>query len=432
MRLTRRAAVAAAASTAAISAAACAMGGSAGGASPSGPPTPVAATVSWLHWTPPTQPFGKPLAEAIDRLRERQPRLDVQQIVVPNAEVASKLQTLAAAGTPPDVSGIRPWDFVGHERLGLLRPLDQLASRDAKSWDRNDIWPAALQRVIRNGKLSGLPLDLNVSVLLYNQELLSGSGAPVPTDAWTWDDLLNAAKRATRGDGDAKQFGINAPGAVFGWIPILWGAGGDLFAKDLKSSTIAQPPGVETLQWLADLRFRHQVAPTVQEQSAAGGEAGLFNNGRIAYRFSDTAGVANARDMAKFRWDAAFLPTGRAGRLSLLRGASVGMVQPAKQADAAWLVMQALTDKDAQTGLARVGFIPARKSAAGPFQVSPPENIKKAMDMINFGRDFQYIERETDLEQAVAEEVRPLFDTNQKSAREVAESLRVRLDSLVR
>jgi hypothetical protein len=52
--------------------------------------------------------------------------------------------------------------------------------------------------------------------------------------------------------------------------------------------------------------------------------------------------------------------------------------------------------------------------------------------MIQYGRDFQYVERETELESAVAAELKPLFDENTKSAREAAEALRTKLDALVR
>lgn len=428
----RRLQAAAAVSLAAGAASACAVGSEGQGENTGAPKGPTAATVSWLHWTAATTTFGKPLANALARLRQREPQLTVEEIVVPNPEVATKLQALAAAGTPPDISGIRPWDFVGHEKLGLLLPLDALAAKDARALDRGDIWPAALARVTRANKLSGLPVDLNVSVLLYNQDLIEASGAPAPADSWKWDDLVSAARRAMRGEGETKQFGVSLPGAIFEWIPVLWANGGDLFAKDLKSSAIAQAPAVEALQWLADLRHRHQVAPTAREQSGAGGDNGLFNTGRLAYRFGGTHGLSDARANAKTGWDVALLPSGKSGRLSLLRGASLALIQPGKQLDASWTVIRALTDKDTQSGLAAAGFIPGRRSASAPFLTALPQNARKALDMIEVGRDFQYIERQSELETAVNEELAPLFTTNQKSARDAAESLKTRLDALVR
>ena len=47
-----------------------------------------------------------------------------------------------------------------------------------------------------------LPYDTTVQVLYFNGDLLRARSAPLPTDRWTLDDLLAAAQKAARKNGD--------------------------------------------------------------------------------------------------------------------------------------------------------------------------------------------------------------------------------------
>jgi multiple sugar transport system substrate-binding protein len=83
-------------------------------------------------------------------------------------------------------------------------------------YDLNRIDSSALN-VLRNigeGRLPGLPFKINTLGLFYNKDLFDKFGVPYPKDGWTWDDVLETAKRLTRSDGgvEYRGFGIRPLG----------------------------------------------------------------------------------------------------------------------------------------------------------------------------------------------------------------------------
>lgn len=48
-----------------------------------------------------------------------------------------------------------------------------------------------------NGKNYAVPKDIDLVGLWYNETLFDKAGVKYPDGTWTWDDLLNAAKKLT-------------------------------------------------------------------------------------------------------------------------------------------------------------------------------------------------------------------------------------------
>ena len=101
---------------------------------------------------------------------------------------------------------------------------------------------------------------INTTVFFYNKTLFQRAGVPEPTERWTWDDLLDAARKLTRADGS--QWGINVGTGFEGQLlTFIWSAGGDYINKERTRTTMDDPGTLEGLQWVADLFLRHRVAP---------------------------------------------------------------------------------------------------------------------------------------------------------------------------
>jgi ABC-type glycerol-3-phosphate transport system substrate-binding protein len=59
-------------------------------------------------------------------------------------------------------------------------------------------------------KLYAIPFQAGGEVFFYNKKLLSAEGINEPTAAWTWDDMLKAAQKLTKRQGDqVTQWGLN-------------------------------------------------------------------------------------------------------------------------------------------------------------------------------------------------------------------------------
>ena len=107
-------------------------------------------------------------------------------------------------------------------------------------------------------ELFALPLHPNPAVLFFNKDLFAQRGVKAPDATWTWDTLLDSARRLT---------GPEEPAVEAPYEPIaLWmtvrSMGGDILDPEWKKYTLDQPGGVAVIEWIADLALRHRVAVT--------------------------------------------------------------------------------------------------------------------------------------------------------------------------
>ena len=58
---------------------------------------------------------------------------------------------------------------------------------------REDFLPGALEAASADGRITVIPVDMDVLTLLVDTRQLQDAGAPLPSPHWTWDDLLQMA-----------------------------------------------------------------------------------------------------------------------------------------------------------------------------------------------------------------------------------------------
>ena len=100
----------------------------------------------------------------------------------------------------------------------------------------DDFFPAATERM--KGKLYGIAWFTQGKEMFYNASLLAEAGAPFPRQLekdgkWTWDALLDVARKVTRSDGSQITVygftsGFADPGTIVNHL-YAWGA--DWFDK---------------------------------------------------------------------------------------------------------------------------------------------------------------------------------------------------------
>jgi len=82
---------------------------------------------------------------------------------------------------------------------------------DADAEFKLDDYPAALLAPFKRGTtLVGLPYQVRLRALTYNQNAFDAAGLSHPSASWTADDFLNAAKQLTSGQGGDKRYGYAA------------------------------------------------------------------------------------------------------------------------------------------------------------------------------------------------------------------------------
>lgn len=267
----------------------------------------------------------------------------------------SKLQTMVAGGSPPDVVFMESTRFPEFATKGTLLNLDPYLKQQT-ALDPADFYPAAWESYQYQGNCYGIPNDVAVIAMAYNQELFELSLLKSPTAKWTWDDYLKAAQAITGdkdGDGRVETFGTTV---CPWWQLYVWQNGGDVVDNPLRPtrSTLSTAAAQEALQWLADLSLKHKVAPSAALTESTG-RVELFTSGRIGMIYAGRWDMPQIGKQAKFMWMAAPLPRGkRAANLGL--GSGFCVMKGSKQPDNAWKLTMFLAGLEGQQALLEGSF----------------------------------------------------------------------------
>lgn len=430
-RWSRRTAIAAGASLAgSVAGVACRAGVPSTGAGddlPARSPGQLAGTVQHVYWGGNVE---APLQYAIDGFPKRLPNARVELVPIPNNQVLEKLQLLIVAGTPPDTAQINPRIVTPLISRGLLADVTRYAKRDAKEFHQDDFFPSAVGRLIKEGKLYGAPVQMGNFVLIYNQDLLASTGIASPDDNWTWDTLLAAAKRLSKGEGDDKRFGVTTPS----WEILVWAYGGEILDQSEKVCLLNEPKAQAALQWLQDLRHKHLVAPRPGEAAGLTNQQ-LFLAGRLAMHIG-IPGFVNDIEKGKpnFRWDLALVPKGPVRRVTIVQGPSSAVVAQSKNVDLAWEWLKWWTGVEVRRFAAREDrAVGARKSAAAEYLKlpPPPANRRALIDSASFARNQPYIPQYDEMSRILDAEWSAALAQNTKSVKDATESAKRQIDALL-
>lgn len=339
-----------------------------------------ATTLVVMHWSGGAGQEEDAIVEsALARFEREHPGIRVERINPGDAgSFYTKLQTMMAAGTPPDVFYVGDERLPSLARMGVLRPVDEFIERDAlagRPFDLDDFYQVTLDAFrydglrTGNGPLFGIPKDFTSLGFYYNRDLLGAAGVPEPAEDWTWDDFLATARAVGRLEG--------CTGAEFVTWPrmlrlYLRTEGLDVAPPDFQTLDVREPEVVQALQRLADWRFGEQDTLTSGKSRVASGET-VFLTGRVglAGPFGRWV-VPSYRKIEDFEWDFAPMPRG-ARRTNVVAAVAWAISSRTQHPDEAWELVRTLCSEESQAELSRLGLaIPPRRSVArSPAFVDP-------------------------------------------------------------
>jgi multiple sugar transport system substrate-binding protein len=428
---TRRALVAAGGAALAGAAAACAGPGA---PAPAVQQAPFPAELTWMPWSAADEwlaPTYRAVAEAFSKER---PGTKLTVLPVPGADWLVKLKTMISAGTPPDVNDVH---HGGHVRdlgpSGQVIDLSQYLKRDAYPKTYAGWEPYAWQK-----KQYGVPWALQSTALFYNKQLFDQAGVRYPTDAWTWDDFVAAAKQLTKPGADAAStvWGAGDQGGTnYQWINALLASfGGSVLNAGRTECAITTPAAVDALDFRASWGARLRIA-----QNVPGGTSGGFTSGNLAMGTSGSWFVANVKQNAQSRlvqsnvpWDVAPVPKGKVRRAALAHELGVGIAAGVKQQDASWATVRYLTGADALRPFARIGrILPPDRSlwADAVPQDGQPAAFKRAFVDVwdEIAIEPPFLPRWSEVQDFWNAELNPVW-TGERAARDGAAALKTRMD----
>jgi multiple sugar transport system substrate-binding protein len=243
-----------------------------------------------------TPDYETPLSEMVAAFEAENPGIKVNVELAPYDSYFTKLQTILAGGTPPDVYEMNYENFVSYASKDVLLDLTDLVAAD--TIDLSNVNETAFNAYQYEGKQYGMTEAFSNVVTFYNKALFDDAGVEYPTADWTWADEIEAAKKLT--DAANGVYGTYSPVTMNEFFKVLAQNGGSIYDQSGKL-TINAPKNVEALQHMADLVLTDKVTPNLAEMSGQENED-LFLNGQLGMVHTGIW-FFDAFTDAPFEWD---------------------------------------------------------------------------------------------------------------------------------
>ncbi len=288
-------------------------------------------------------------------------RVEVQQL--PWSAAHAKLLTAFAGGDLPDICQIgNTWlpEFVA---LGALEPLSARL-RASPTMDPADGFAGIWNTNIVDGALWGIPWYVDTRLIFYRRDLLARAGHATPPETWPqWLEAMEAIKRQVGSSGYAALLPLDE------YEPLLTLAlqqDEPLLAEGGGRGNFQSAGFKAALAFYAEV-FRRGLAPP-SENTQIGNVYDEFARGHFTFYVTGPWNLGEfkrrlpAVDQAL--WMTSPMPGPRGPGAGIAGGSSLVVFSHSVRKDAAWRLIEHLTEPDVQIRFwALTGDLPARKSA---------------------------------------------------------------------
>ena len=350
-----------------------------------------------------------------------------------------KLQTLIAAGTPPDVFDMWEGYVQPYAANGVLMDLTPYVNSDPE-WKFEDFQPAAVEVSSYQGKLYTIVRDFypGPAMFYYNMDLFDKAKVEYPTFDWNWAKMREAAMALTldtTGGSTTNQWGLAFENWFVVWLHWLWSNGADLFNADQTKCALTEGTAPETIQFWADLVVKDKCALPSSEASAMQGASNAFRTGLLGMFMGYSWNIAEMKAAKEqgLNWGCVLPPAAPTGNRSFYMHLECwAAAKASKVPNAAWQYIRDFTANETAAFIASYPGIPLMKKDIGLFLtdenksygwdkipdiIADPKNIRVPGAGAKFDKIAGLVQAELDLvftgdksAQAAAETASPLVD----------------------
>jgi multiple sugar transport system substrate-binding protein len=374
------------------------------------------------------------LNNLIPDFEAKNPGVKVSMVMTPWAQYWQKVQTSLLSNQLPDLLTMS---------VGLV---DQYAANDAiinlksyidKDLDRKQFYESGLRTVkwpsMNTGDEYAFPWNIVCNTLYYNKDMFDEAKVSYPNADWTWDDLLDAAKKLTNNTGNrsTSRFGFAVRNNYTILDSVIYSYGGAIISDDFKTCVIDSPQAIQAMSMLVDMIHVHKVSPPISDTSQEG-EA--FASGQVAMEVGGTYSWASY-ESSKFKWDIAPLPKGPAGRAIRSWSDSIAITKDSKNPDLAWAFIKHMVGVDGQTienlTSTRIPILISASQSDEWLQPSqPPESKKGILDFLSESDPFVFRNGWLEWNAAVGNGTLPAF-LKKTSVEEAAKATRATVQEIL-
>jgi sn-glycerol 3-phosphate transport system substrate-binding protein len=324
---------------------------------------------------------GNVVRTLVNQYNSSQSKYYVEAIQQPDYDATiTKFNTSLAGGDLPNV--VQVYD-IGTQRMidtkRILPVQDFIDKEGLKLVD--DLEPAVARYYTIGGKLYSMPFNSSAPVMYYDKNAFKEVGLDPEKKIWTYDELLDAAKKLTVKDASGKVTRYGAVFTLYSWIfEQELATQGALFAdpnngREARATKVVfnNDAGANWLNFLKQLTDQGVALNVGRDSGTTNGSVrdASFTKGEAAITFNSIAAlrgyINSAKAAGKVDVGVAYLPrpTGAKGGV-IIGGASLWITDQgtAEQQAAAWDFVKWTTSPEVQAAWSSgTGYYPIRKAS---------------------------------------------------------------------
>jgi len=312
-------------------------------------------TLRYAFWDKNQEPA---MLDIIKGFENENPNIKVEIEVTPYRQYFTKLEAAATGDVLPDLFWMNGPNFIQYSSNGILMPVDDIV-KDGDI-DLDDYVDSLVTLYTNEGKLYGIPKDLDSIAMWYNKEIFDNAGVAYPTREWTIEDVKAADTKIKESGQDVYGLTIVPTGqeSYYNFIPQ---AGGEVISSDKMKSGYHNPNTLEAIKVMKDLYDTGVAVPytAILDTTATS----MFESGRVAMSYAGSwqAKPYDANENINKKIGVTFMPAIKSNT-SVVHGLANVISSNTKHPDAASEFLTYLGSKEANTILANSGtVIPAYK-----------------------------------------------------------------------
>lgn len=288
----------------------------------------------------------------------------VNLTIVPFDSYQQKVGASAGSNSLPDILTSDVVLSPNYTKQGLFV---DLTSRVKALPFFKDLVQAHVKAATRDGKIYGVPNNVDTSLIVYNKDLFKKAGLDPNKGPTSFDEMYKDAKaiRALGGDTYGFYFGGNCPGCnAYTMFPYANAAGTPPFSDDGRKADFDSKAFAETFA-LYKKMYDEGIAPSSAKTEDGTTWTTQFLAGKVGIIPAGSFLVSQIKK-GTFDWGTVPLmaPDG-SGSSGFVGGDMVGISRNSKHADAAWKYIEwSLSEKAQVDVVAKIGGLPDRVDLA--------------------------------------------------------------------
>ncbi|MCH1625382.1 ABC transporter substrate-binding protein [Ferdinandcohnia quinoae] len=252
-------------------------------------------------------------------------------------EYDTKIAAGMGAKDAPDVMYM--WNYPLYK--DALEPLDSYIEKEGAAY-KDNFYEALWNYNSQGGTTLGLPVGYTTHVVYYNKALFDEQGIEYPQSGWTWDDLIETAKKLTNKEKKISGFAFSGQPDPYDFEMFLWSNGASYVDKDGKlDGNVNSKKSIEVFEMFQNMLKDGYAIATEGSGSTEmkSGKVAMFVNGAWSLGTLTEAGID---------YGIVELPMFENGKnISILSSSGIAMSKDSKHKDAAFEFMKFWTGEEA-------------------------------------------------------------------------------------